>query len=68
MEPGLRLTPRLPEAIEGGLLIPRCERPVRDGGVQRPGVESVYWLTGTHHRKRARNGDAMRFCWRCTHA
>lgn len=44
---GLRVTPRLPEVIDGGLLIPRFDRALGNGVVQRLGVESVYSLTGT---------------------
>lgn len=45
---GLRVTSRLPEVIEGGLLIPRFDRQVREGVVQRLGVESA----DRHHRNR----------------
>ncbi len=43
---GLRVTPDLPQFIDGALLIPRFDRRVGSGGEIRLGVESVYSISG----------------------
>jgi serine/threonine-protein kinase HipA len=42
----VRVTPELPEFIDGALLIPRFDRRVGSAGEIRLGVESVYSITG----------------------
>lgn len=43
---GLRVTPQLPEFIDGALLIPRFDRQSTSQGETRFGVESLYSITG----------------------
>lgn len=43
---GVRVTPKLPQFIDGALLIPRFDRRVGSAGEIRLGVESVYSITG----------------------
>jgi serine/threonine-protein kinase HipA len=43
---GLRVTPELPQFIDGALLVPRFDRRVGSGDEIRLGVESVYSISG----------------------
>jgi serine/threonine-protein kinase HipA len=49
----VRVTPELPEFIDGALLIPRFDRRVGGAGEIRLGVESVYSITGVLDSARA---------------
>ena len=49
----VRVTPELPEFIDGALLIPRFDRRVGSAGEIRLGVESVYSITGVLDSARA---------------
>jgi len=43
---GLRTTVELPQFVNGALLLPRFDRRMRDGKVERLGVESLYSVAG----------------------